>query len=155
MRTRRQIILIAMSMILFSSPGCKNSFAQEKFSDEKIKEMIKNFYTSYITINSFGVDDRKKSDSVQRLYCTPKLYNFLRKQYMGPPGKIDYDVFLKSQMFDIRMLEKLTVRKDSMKNDVYYVVYTYGKEQTTIELRVVKEKEDYKIDHVFIKGIDE
>jgi hypothetical protein len=153
MRTRRQIVCIIISAVFFSAFSCKNTSAQEKFSEEKVKEMLNSFYTSYITVNSIA--DGKKSDSVVRKYCTPKLINYLDKLYSEPPAGDSYDIFLKSQMVDMPMLENLAIRKDSKKNDLYYVSITYGKGQWTIKLSIVKEKEGYKIDHVFTEGMDD
>ena len=149
----RQIICITIGAIFFSAISCKNTSAQEKFSEEKIKEMLESFYTSYITVNSIA--DRKKSDSVVRKYCTPKLVDYINKLYSEPSDGDSYDIFLKSQMVDMPMLENLAIRKDSKKNDLYYVSITYGKGQWTIKLSVVKEKDAYKIDHVFTEGVDE
>lgn len=149
----RQIICIAITAVFFSVFSCKNTSAQEKFSEEKVKEMLKNFYTSYITVNSIAA--RKKSDSVVRKYCTPKLVDYIDKLYSKPSDGDSYDIFLKSQMVDMPMLENLAIRKDLKKNDLYYVSITYGKGQWTIKLSIVKESGDYKIDHVFTEGIDD
>jgi hypothetical protein len=103
-------------------------------------------------MNSGGVDN--KTDSLLSLYCTDKLITFINNLYSEPPGKIDSDILLQSQMVDVRMLEKLTIRKDSLKNDVYHVFIKYGTGGWSIKLSVKKEKGAYKIDHVFIPGID-
>lgn len=152
MRTRKQVICIVISAVFFSAFSCKNTSAQENFSEEKVKQMLKRFYTSYITVNSIA--DGKKSDSVVRKYCTPKLVNYLNKFYSEPPDGDSYDIFLKSQMVDMPMLENLVIRKDSKKNDLYHVSVTHGKAQLTIKLSVVKEREDYKIDHIFTDEFD-
>ena len=153
MRTKKQIIFFAIGIIFFCALGCKNISAQEKSPEEKVKEMLKTFYTNYITMNS-GVG-YNKSDSIQRLYCTKKLIDYINKLYSEPPGKVDSDVFLKSQMVDIKMLEHLEFGKDPYKDDLYYVYLTYGMWRWTVKLSVVKESEGYKINHVFIPGIDE
>ena len=136
--------LITVSIILLSTLGCKNSSAQEKFSEEKVKEMLKEFYTSYITLNSKIPNDAKKNDSIIDKYCTKNAFNELAGE-----ERIEYDPFLKSQMVETRILKTMTFRKDSAKDNIYYVSYTYNKDHVTIKLLIVKEKDGYKIDLLY------
>jgi hypothetical protein len=139
MRTRS---LITVCIILLSTLGCKNSSAQEKFSEAKVKEMLKNFYTSYIIENSTFPVNQKKRDSIEHRYCTKNVFNQFE-------GDIDYDIFLKSQMVDTLILKTMTFRKDPAKDNEYHVSYTYNKDHATIKLLIVKEKHGYKIDLVY------
>lgn len=151
----RKIIGVTLSIIFLSFFSCKKISAQEKFSDQKAKEMLKNFYTAYIKTNS--VSDYKRSDSVVRRYCTLKLVSYIDKRFSEPPKPEDNgDVFLKGNMVDMTMLEGLTVRKDLKNNGLYYVEYGVGPgAPVIIKLSVVKENEDYKIARVFDKPVDE
>jgi hypothetical protein len=142
MRTKQLIYSFAAIIMLFCSLCCKNNSAQEKYSDERIKEMLRSFYTSYITENSTFPMNQNKRDSIEKKYCTQNVFKQFRED-------VEYDIFLKSQMVDPRMLKTLTVRKDSIKNDLYFVSYTYGKNNITVKLQVVKEEEEYKINLVY------
>ena len=152
MKTRKLIIFFTMGIILLGMLNCKNTPAQNEYSEEQIVNMLKNFYTGYITENSKIPENKEKLDSIKNEYCTTKLLNYIQKQFLE--RVIDYDPFLNAQMIDTRMLETLTIKKDSVKNNLYYVSYTYGG-LNTIKLTVVKEKDCYKIDHIFLAGLQE
>lgn len=150
MRTKTLISFFTIGIILFSL-GCKNTSAQENFSEQEAEKTLKDFYKGWLTIHE---NFHKKNiplnkhiaqiDSVKSRYCTPgHLKEFEKDDYL------DYDPYIKSQMIDIRMLAGLTVQKDSVKNNLYYVTIKYREEQRTIKLLVVKEKETYKIGRVF------
>lgn len=120
--------------------------------DGKGSDLIEKAYQNFIKENA--ALQRKKSDSIENKYLSSKLYNYLK--HVNDKGLVlDYDPLLNSQMVDRKMLEHLTFRKDSKRNDVYYVSYTYGSNSpVTIKLSVVREKDAYKIDHVFTAGVD-
>jgi len=135
-------VLITVSVILLSTLGCKNSSAQAKLSEEKIKAMLKEFYASYIIENSTFPVNQKKRDSIEHRYCTKNVFNQFE-------GDIEYDIFLRSQMVDTLILKTMTFRKDSAKDNLYYVSYTYNKDHVTIRLLIVKENGGYKIGLVY------
>jgi hypothetical protein len=140
--------LITVGVILLSTLGCKNSSAQEKFSEEKVKEMLKNFYTSYITENSTFPVNQKKRDSIEKKYCTP----YVLREYADEPS-IEGDPFLRADIMHPSILKILTFRKDASRDDLYYISYKLPaeKEPRTIRLLIVKEKDSYKIDLVYKK----
>ena len=138
----RTISIITVVLILLSTLSCKKSSAQEKFSEENVKEMLKNFYTNYVTENSTFPINQKKRDSIEHRYCTKNVFNQFE-------GNIEYDIFLKSQMVDTLILKTMTFRKDSVKDNLYYVSYVYNKDHVTITLLIAKETDGYKIDLVY------
>jgi hypothetical protein len=142
MKTKQLSYCFAATVILLCSCSCKGILAQEKYSEEKIKEMLRNFYTNYIIEYSTFSVNQVKRDSIVKRFCTPNVFNQFTED-------VDYDIFLKSQMIDPLQLTTLTTRKDSVSNDIYYVSYTYGNRTTTIKLKVVKDREAYKIDLVY------
>lgn len=149
MKTRKLIICFAMGIILLGTFSCKNARPQDSYSEEQITKMLKNFYTSYLNLYSKHLPlnvEIAKIDSIKKEYCTPKLLN-----YILSIDELDYDPYLNSQMVDIRMLEALTIKKDEKRNDIYYVSYIYD-EKITIKLAVLKEKDGYKIDHIYLRG---
>ena len=155
MKTKTRISLITLCLILFSISNCKNyenkknAETKESFSEEQISRMLKSFYTSYINANAEL--NNKKSDSIQNKYCTQNLLNSIRKKFAE--NSLDYDPFLHSQMIDITMLENMNIQKDSLKNDIYYFSYfrPYYKKYVTIKLGILKEKNCYKIDQIFLE----
>ena len=153
MRSERQIICLAIGILIISIFSCKSSPAQEPSEEQKVKTMLKIFYTNYINMNS-GLN-YNRTDSILSLYCTGKLIKYRNNLYSEPPGKVNSDIFLKSQMIDPKMLEHLEFGKSPYKDDLYYVYLEYGMWRWTVKLSVVKEKESYKINHVFIPRIDE
>jgi hypothetical protein len=103
--------------------------------------------------------DFDKSDSLLNLYCTKRQLDHLNSLGQEQPGSVPGDTadeFLKTQMYDSSMSEVgLNVRRDSLKNDCYYVTYKYGSDKVTVKLSVLKDQGYFKIDHVFIPGFDE
>lgn len=144
---------------------------------EKFDSIDNRFYASYLKMHSGmkidspdmersyrkfnkenAVSQRKKSDSIVRKYCTDKMVNYINKLFSGPPRpEVNGDVFLRGNMIEATMLEGLSVQTDSKKKGQFYIKYGTGSgAPVTIKLSVVKEKDAYKIDHVFYtEGVDE
>jgi hypothetical protein len=142
MKTSQITNFFTTGLILFISLSSKNVFSQENFDTKKITVMLKNFYTSYIHENTTFPVNQKKIDSIMKKYCTPNVFNQFK-------GEIEYDPFLKSQMVDTLMLQTLVIEKDAEKNNLYHITYTYGEAKTRINLLVIKEKQNYKIDLIY------
>ncbi|SRR5258706_8421347 len=155
MRREFNISYFVASIMLLNFVGCKNVSAQEDFSEKQVVTMLKDFYTSYISEYSKIPEDKKKLDSIKAKYWTPKLSNYVGKLFREQ--RIDNDPFLKSQMIDILILKTISFSKDLKQNNIYYGFYIWPGEKNSIviKLLIAKEKEAYKIDHVFIEGIDE
>jgi hypothetical protein len=154
METKKTIILFIICIIYFGTLNCKNALGQNDYSEVQIKEMLKSFYKSYLTVCSkelLPIIENEKLDSIKGKYCTTKLLIYIHKLYLN--HEIDYNPFFNSQMIDIKIFESLIVRKDSIRNDIYYVSYTYDtitKKPTNIKLAIIKQKGSYKIDHIFL-----
>jgi hypothetical protein len=112
--------------------------------------MIKSFYNSYIIEKSKKPPrNEEKIDTIINKYWTKRLKNYIDLQFKE--YELDYDPFIKGQMFDIRILKTLTVRHDLKSNNIYYVSFTFDtiiRKTTTIKLTILKEKGSYKIDNV-------
>jgi hypothetical protein len=144
----REIILILffnISIIFFGPLRCYNSLAQKQNSQEQITKMLKNLYINIATIH-----DLHKLDSIKRLNCTSNYYKEIENQEM-----LDYEPLIKAQDFGVDCLKTLTINKDSKRDNLYYVSYIEPtiKKKVTIRLVIVKEKDLYKIEYVFLDGI--
>jgi hypothetical protein len=125
----------------------------EDFSEEQIVKVLRTFYTNYIA--EFEVDFTKvdvskiakrreeRIDSVLNKYCTLDLLKEIQDAW-------DYDPFVKGQMIDVRMLDNLTIRKDSDHNDIYYVTYLYGSGKTTMKFVIINRRGTYKMDYLWL-----
>lgn len=152
MKTKRLIYSLTVIILLIGILNCKNLNAQNKFSEEQVKIMLRNFYTSYIkTISSHKQPKYHKLDSIERVYCTPNYFNELRKY----STKLEYNPLLKAQDSDLECLKTLTIKKDSIRDDLYYISYVlpFEKILINIKLTVIKENNDYRIDCVFLDDL--
>jgi len=149
MKTKQIITFFTFGIILFGGLMCKNITAQDNYSEEQIRKVIKVFYTNYIEANSEL--NPQKADSIKNEYCTPNLINYINTQF--EEGRLDYDPFLDSQMIDKTMLENFRVIKDSINNKIYYFSYyrPYYKKFINIKLAICRKENFYKIDSIFIK----
>ncbi len=106
--------------------------------------MLYKFYTSYINECSIVPTNFEKIDSIKNKYCTTNLLNKNKELY--ETQELDYDLFLNAQDCTNLSLKTLTIQKDSTKNNVYVVSYSYG--DNPIRLFVIKENGIYKIDAI-------
>gem|GEM_PF-3420120 len=153
MKRKILISLFVMCLILVSLSNCnnaqtmKNTEIKDGFSEKEVVKTLTDFYTNFIKTTSIQSDLGRKTmdqetDAIYNKYVTKELLDLIGKLSID---ELDWDPFLESQMCDDKMLETLIIRKDSLKNDLYYASYTYGKDTVEIELLVVKEKDGYKI----------
>ncbi|MDD4991453.1 MAG: DUF3828 domain-containing protein [Paludibacter sp.] len=153
------IILFSMTINVVCQTNTINSQAKEVYLEEKILDMLNEFYTSYITENSKMAEMENKTagieklNSIKRKYCTIRLLNKIDKQ--NEDAELDADPFLKSQDFNIKWSKTLKFRKDSKNQNMYIVSYSYydnykhTNNQITIKLIIVKQRGCYRIDSVW------
>jgi hypothetical protein len=128
-------------IVFFSRPVCTHAAP----SYDAATEMLKEFYTKYITEISKNSPNTKKLNSIRKQYCTAGLLSRIKEL------ELDYDPFLNAQDTDDSWVKTLAVSKDPKKGKGIYVVSfsdSESKEKITITLSVVKEGEDYKIDGI-------
>lgn len=108
-------------------------------------EMLKEFYTRYITEVSKISPSAKKLQSIKRQYCTAGLLSNIKEL------ELDYDPFINAKDTDDNWIKTLSVKKDPKKAKGLYVVSfsdTKSKTTITVTLSVVKDGDDYKIDGI-------
>jgi len=143
------LISIILFCYLFSiSTDCKSQ-TNEDFSEVKISQMIKDFYTGYYNEKEIVWNEKtmeiglEKLDSIIHKYCTINLINQIRDVY-------DYDPFIDSNNYDEAVLKTLTVTKDKNYKDLYHVSYIIYNSKTTIKLIIRKQFNQYKIDYLWL-----
>jgi hypothetical protein len=140
MRAKYLLFFIA---VFIANSKCQS---QSKANDEQVVTMLKEFYTSYITVISESKDSMEfKLDSIKLKYCTLKLI-----KQIADDEELDYDPFLNAQDAHLECLQTLTILKDPNSPNFYCISYVdnYSKRQITIKLGVVKQKNKYKIDSI-------
>ncbi|TAL71645.1 MAG: hypothetical protein EPN88_05470 [Bacteroidetes bacterium] len=142
---KKTILSFIIILVIIGTATRQNSFANNRFSQDHITKMLKSFYTCLATIHNLN-----KLDSVKRLNCTSNYFKEIENQEM-----LDYEPLIKAQDFGFDCLKTLTIKKDLKRADLYYVTYIEPntKMKVTIKLIIVKEKERYKIDYVFLDKI--
>jgi hypothetical protein len=155
MRSKILIILLISGIIFSTTLLSKNPINQDIYSEEQAIKMLKNFYVSYITeASSIEKDWQIRIDSIQRIYCSIKLINEVKKRTTS--RVLDYDPFLNSNNCNTEYLKTLSIKKDSIRKDIYYVSYIKpwnDKEKVTIKLVVVKEEGRYKIACIIVNNL--
>lgn len=137
-----KIILPFILAGIFLLVGTQTSQAQNDQTKEQALEMVKLFYTSYITFVDKG--ESSKLEALQKTYCTPKLL----KRIPELADKSDQDPFLKAQDSNIEFLKSLVVEGDKTKEG--HIIVTYGTdEKVVINLTVLIIDGKYKINNVW------
>jgi uncharacterized protein YcfL len=144
-----KIKFIALKIILLVGSGCN---AQTNVNDKQEIFMLKEFYTSYSTV-SLRIEDFKKIDSLQEMYCTSKLRKEAKK-YLAD----GYDLLTDDWGISKESLTSLEITKDSTKESTYVVSYNVDsypvapdkpvKKHVKLYVTVVKEGENYKLDSI-------
>jgi hypothetical protein len=146
------IFLIESTLLICLS--CRTSYPQSNISEGEAIKMLKNFYTGYISIISRdGALRINEIDSIISKYCTRDLAKEIQDKTLS--RELDYDPFLNAQFSMIEWLKTLNIRKDSTRNNIYYVSYIYGNKIRRTKLGIVKEKGEYKIDYIYLKDFKE
>ncbi len=107
-------------------------------------EMLKEFYTQYITENAKTASDfdLKKVKAIENKYFSQKLIQKLKT------AELEADPFLNAQDFELAWIENLEITPFVTEN-VYKVCYNYTQEHTKcITLVLTKENEKYLIDDI-------
>ena len=112
-------------------------------------EMLKEFYTRYITEISKTSPSAKKLHSIRKQYCTAGLLSRMKEL------ELDYDPFINAQDTDDSWIKTLSVKRHPEKGKGLYIVSfsdTESKTTITVTLSVVKEGDDYKIGGIAAPG---
>jgi len=141
MKTNSTFLLLT---ILFISSLIQ---CQVKTEEERIVEMLRTFYTNYMTEVS-GEADINRLDSLKHIYCNPALLERIQIEF--DRGELGYDPVINAQDVNIGSIRTLSIKKDSIVPDYYYVSYKdpYWGVVYRIKLRIVKQNDNYLIDDI-------
>jgi hypothetical protein len=90
-------IVTLIFLVLWLCINCsKAQKVQDDYSEEKIRIMLKTFYTMYITENSKIPGNGKKLDSLKKRYGTLDFIESINRKIAKQ--ELDVDPFLKGQM---------------------------------------------------------
>jgi hypothetical protein len=149
------LYFITAAVLFLSHSSCTS--AQDNTSNKEIIATLNEFYIGYSAIWSTtpslspGILN-SKLDSIQEKYCTLKLRSEA-KEYLED----GHDLLTNDYGIGRESLETLTIVKDSTKASSYIVTYVVVnsdaannpvKQQVSLHVFVVKEKDEYKIDDV-------
>jgi len=135
------VSLLLTAFVFFSHPVS----IQAASPNDAATEMLKEFYTRYITEISKNPPSEKKLHSIRKQYCTAGLLSRMKEL------QLDYDPFINAQDTDDSWIKTLSVKRHPEKGKGFYIVSfsdTESKTTVTITLSVIKEKDDYKIDGI-------
>jgi len=137
-------LLFALTFMLFNVFSCKSQSLH--FNEEIVKNMLKDFYTSYIIERSKMPENFEKIDSIVNKYCTKELQNYIKNE------DIDYDLFLNGQFCERKWLNTIAINKESKDKSIYIVSFEYiadsTKKKKNIKLQIVNNDAEYKINKV-------
>lgn len=139
----RPLIVLFLSAVFSVS-----ALAQKAKKDQEAKiNMLKAFYTEYITESSKEPADAKKIDAIKKKYCTAKFLKELDAKMAA--GELDYDPFVSAQDFDINWLKSLKI-EPSVTFNVFRVSYDMNFEDEPALIRPIVgwEKGKFKIDGI-------
>jgi len=141
MKKASLIVFYVLGMIMVCSVGKSQTNID---NDKQIISMLKKFYTEYISISSeTNVMSEKKLYSLEKRYCTDRLI----KKIPAIVDETDADPFLKAQDAFKEDINTLSVVKSVKKPNNYIV--SYGKKsKIIIEVRVIDNKGQFKIDGI-------
>ena len=135
------VSLLLTAFVFFSHPVRIRAASP----NDAATEMLKEFYTRYITEISKNPPSEKKLHSIRKQYCTAGLLSRMKEL------QLDYDPFINAQDTDDSWIKTLSVKRHPEKGKGFYIVSfsdTESKTTVTITLSVIKEKDDYKIDGI-------
>lgn len=138
------IRLSSIFFIILTTMSCSQTTENKNPEEDKIIEMLKTFYKSYIIENSKNSINTSEIESIKTKYCTTALLEKIKKE------ELDADPFMNVQDFSKDWVNSLTVNKDPNLNDnSYKVCFEVTKEDSRcINVTVVNENKTWKVNNV-------
>jgi hypothetical protein len=149
MKMKYIVFLLALNVTFVNIQGsciAQNPAKAKVITNDKAAiNLLRSFYTSYITAVSEAVN-QEKTDQILKKYCTEGLLKKIPKLVEESDG----DPFLKAQDSDMSILKSLTIVKNLKRPDNSYIVsYIYDNTKTIINLTIVQQKNSLKINTVW------
>ena len=144
MKTKMYIATIIFGILFSNIMYSQEKQKENNSSDKEIIEMLKTFYTEYISESDKMPMNENKINSIKKKYCTSKL---LQKINLLP---LDYDPFVDAQDFEPTLLKTIKFTKVSKNNNIYKACYVWDFNNKTIcvKLSIKKINNSFKIDDI-------
>jgi len=128
------------AIFLFAALMTGSVASSQKANDQKAKtDMLKAFYTEYITANAKVPANEKEIQAILKKYLTTKFL----KEYATLSAGLDYDLFVSAQEFDTEWLKTLQIEPSATFN-IFRVTYDMGFEDEKALIRPIVAKEGTK-----------
>lgn len=115
-------------------------------------EMLREFYTLYITENDKKKRDDLRIATIKEKYVTPKLIAKIDSAMLY--YNLDYDPFVNAQDYDTAWIKTLEIAPVPERTNTFDICYTYNKNSKSCTTVVLVESEGkYMIDN--FDGLDE
>jgi len=132
------------------APATTASMADDEDEQPKLPpdlDMLRFFYIRYMAPYVDGSqpsDLSRKQGQLRRKFCTPGCLD----QYLKLAQESENDPFIKAPEVDVAAIRSLQLAKKSNQPGRYTITYEAG-DKVTIELSLVNEKGEWKIDHIY------
>lgn len=115
-------------------------------------EMLREFYTLYITENDKKKRDTQRIATIKEKYVTPKLLAKIDSAMLY--YELDYDPFVNAQDYDTTWINTLEIAPVPERTNTFDICYTYNRNSKSCMTAVLAESEGkYMIDN--FDGLDE
>lgn len=115
-------------------------------------EMLREFYTLYITENDKKKRDTQRIATIKEKYVTPKLLAKIDSAMLY--YNLDYDPFVNAQDYDTTWIKTLEIAPVPERTHTFDICYTYNRNSKSCTTVVLVESEGrYMIDN--FDGLDE
>ena len=154
----KHVLTLMFWWFLLNMPAGFSQEAKQGFEEKEAIKMLTNFYTEYLTLFERGdpslSTNHLSSEEVQReearikkKYCTQKLLDFI--DLLSIQGTLDWNPFLEAQDYHPEWIKNMIIQKETLGENVYSFLRWNpydGRHDQIINLKIVKEKESYKIE---------
>jgi hypothetical protein len=141
---KKAILIFLLTIGVFAAKAQETQRAAQLPPD---MDMVKFFYTAYMMPFVNDADLRqttRKQTLLRRTYCTPRCIT----RYEQLTQETGADAFIKAQDSNLEAVKSVEVTKDPKVANRYTVTYNLP-EKVSIDLSLVNEKGEWKIDYLY------
>jgi len=154
MKISRQWFLLLILIFFSCNEKKENNVLKIKtqkteFPENEVKEIIKEFYISYISQSLDSIspkENEQKLDSIKQIFCTKSLLDSIENEFTN--NELDYDPIINAQDCSSEMLKSLVIEKNPEKINSFIVMflsYKYDSSISKLNVTIDKIHGKYKI----------